>query len=474
MVNHVLLAACLLGAACPGQAAEFGPPPRQVGECPFTLVFPGAPRSSNEKNKLLPPSVDRALNLAYEVPGKAAFTASCGCSDTQTFDDMTAAGARQGLEDSIGQANTTLLHARFRDDSELGKMIAWEGEAPSAFGLLKVWGRRYYAGSCILQATAGGPVGKVDAQQVTRFLESAKRVAAPAETAASQTPAPATPAPTSPAPAGPAPASPAPASPTGASLTAASPAPTAKAPRGLQVLQALADKKLIATEDYERLRGDLMQTDPTGNAALPPSEVALILAQAGGLLAARFADDMMPALASKRSFRLADFASSEDVIAFLSAFDKDNGHALYYGGEIARKTGAADKGHALFQAYLAAEATLGATARSGGIGIAACQTPKGYCRQRTAWIDRLLATDLYQDTLAKKKAARPGANKTSGAGRQDSAAAAAFADDFRKALGYACDALKLYGSELRDRQQLAPTTKLVAELKTELGGQGCP
>jgi hypothetical protein len=55
-------------------------------------------------------------------------------------------------------------------------MLAWAGEAPSSFGKLRVEGRRYYAGHCTLQLTAGGPIGKADPAQVERFLDSAKRV----------------------------------------------------------------------------------------------------------------------------------------------------------------------------------------------------------------------------------------------------------------------------------------------------------
>jgi hypothetical protein len=396
MVKHVWLAACLLGAGA-GHAADYAPTVLRVGECPFSLAFPGPPRSSTEKTKLLPASVTRALDLAFEYPGKAAFTASCGCSDTQTFGDITAAGARQALEESVGKADTTLLDARFTEDPALGKMIAWEGETSSSLGKLRVEGRRYYVGHCTLQATAGGPIGKADPEQVARFLESAKRLDAP--------PAPAAPA---------AAAAPPPPAPPAAPAAPAPPAPPAAA----------------APADPENLK------------------------QAGAALAARFAETVKAAAAANRALRPADFASSEALIASITAADQDNGHALYYAGEIARKTGAPDKGHAPFEAYLAAEASLGAAARAGGIGIAACQTPRGYCRQRTAWIDRLLATDLYQEALAKNKAAKK----------------PAATDDFRRGLGYACDALKLYGEEVHD----APTTKLVAEFKAELGGERCP
>jgi hypothetical protein len=431
MVKHVLLAACLFGAAGAGQAAEFALVPMRVGECPFTLAFPGPPRVSAEKTRLLPASVDRALDLAFEYPGKAAFTASCGCSGTQTFGDITATEAREALEDSVGKADTKLLDARFTDDPALGKMIAWEGEAPSAFGKIKVWGRRYYDGQCTLQVTAGGPIDKVDPEQVARFLDSATRLAAPP--------------------------------PAAAPTVAAAPPPPAP--------QARPDKLPAAPPDVESPRPEPAPRQPKGDApSASPGDVPETLKQAGATLAARFAETVKAASAAKRALRPADFASSEDMITLILTADKDNGHALYYAGEIARKTGAPDRGHAQFQAYLAAEASLGAAARAGGIGIAACRTARGYCRQRTAWIDRLLATDLYQDTLAKKHAAEAAA----GGAKKKPAAAEAFAGDFRQALGYACNTLKLYGSDVHDPQQLAPTTKLVAAIKAELGAKGCP
>ena len=49
-----------------------------------------------------------------------------------------------------------------------------------------------------------------------------------------------------------------------------------------------------------------------------------------------------------------------------------------------------------------------------------------------------------------------------------------FDGDFHQALVYACAALKLYEGEFRDSQQLTPTLDLVAVLKGELGGEGCP
>jgi hypothetical protein len=121
-----LAAACLLGGAGAGQAAENALVAVRVGECPFTLAFPGPPRVSNEKTKLLPSSVDRAMDLAFEYAGKAAFAASCGCSGTQDFGDITESEARQTLEESVGKADTKLLRSLqgrsgARQDARLGR-----------------------------------------------------------------------------------------------------------------------------------------------------------------------------------------------------------------------------------------------------------------------------------------------------------------------------------------------------------------
>jgi hypothetical protein len=221
---------------------------------------------------------------------------------------------------------------------------------------------------------------------------------------------------------------------------------------------------LAATPPLSPPRPPQPSVDPPPLTPQPPSTApagaAEILKQMGAALAARFASTLKANATANRALRPADFASSMELIQLMSSADQGNGHALYYAGEIARKTGAPGKGHAQFEAYLETEATLGPAARAGSMGVDACHTPRGYCRQRTAWIDFLLAADLYQEARARKTATPI---KPTIAG--DAVV------DLQKALGYACDALKLYGYDVLS---VAPTTKLVSDISAELGGRKCP
>lgn len=217
-----------------------------------------------------------------------------------------------------------------------------------------------------------------------------------------------------------------------------------------------------------KIRHDLLQNDLKRYVeALPSDNAAEILKKASEILVNRFAEGAKSAIDAKRAFRPEDFYPAQDVISFMSVLDRSNGHALYYSGEIARKTGELDNGHPQFYRYLETESMQGATARVGGTTIDACRTPRGYCRQRTAWINHLLANDIYKDTLRKRKAAETAASGIA-------VSMHLFDGDFHQALVYACAALKLYEGEFRDSQQLTPTLDLVAVLKGELGGEGCP
>ena len=134
-------------------------------------------------------------------------------------------------------------------------------------------------------------------------------------------------------------------------------------------------------------------------AALLSADVPLILTQAGKVLSGRFGDELQLGIAKRRTvppyFRQDDFESSQDVIHLIQDLHANNGDVLYYSGEIARKTGDPDKGHGPFFRYLEKEKKLLPTSRQGGIEAEACRTPDGFCRQRTAWIDHLLANDIF-------------------------------------------------------------------------------
>ena len=239
---------------------------------------------------------------------------------------------------------------------------------------------------------------------------------------------------------------------------------------------------LRETVEAERATRELVQSDMRRYVgSLPPDQIAATLKQAGVVLANRFAAGSRTAIDARRAFRASDFAASQDVISFISALDKagNNGHVLYFSGEIARKTGDPDKGHGSFFVYLETERTLIAESRTASIGIEACRTAGGYCRQRSAWINHLLANDIYQETLRKKKAAEAKAKPAADAAKTAPAGSSLFAGDLRKALGYACDALSLLKvegreNEFRDPGQLEPTKDLVAQIKNELHEETCP
>ena len=131
----------------------------------------------------------------------------------------------------------------------------------------------------------------------------------------------------------------------------------------------------------------------------------------------------------RESFRIArnlleasgkiDFSNANDVVDFLLNRDPQNGHALYYAGEIKRiqntqrftvkscprsllgkEAVTLDTYRQDFYRYLEVEKTLPSSQRHGETGSEICyQTPKGYCSQRTGWIHHLLGNDLYQEAM---------------------------------------------------------------------------
>jgi hypothetical protein len=93
--------------------------------------------------------------------------------------------------------------------------------------------------------------------------------------------------------------------------------------------------------------------------------------------------------------------------------DQDNGHGLYFSGEAWRAKAKQDPTRADFSRervrehffrYLASEPGLALIERDGD-GAACYLREKGYCAERTAWINHLMAIDYYQqaqDTIDKK------------------------------------------------------------------------
>ena len=103
-------------------------------------------------------------------------------------------------------------------------------------------------------------------------------------------------------------------------------------------------------------------------------------------------------------FRLQDFDCVYGLAGVLLKNNQDNGHGLYFSGEVWRVKAKQDPPRADFYRgrmrkhffrYLAIEPSLSLSERDGD--AAACyRRDKGYCAERTAWINHLMAIDYYQ------------------------------------------------------------------------------
>jgi hypothetical protein len=131
-------------------------------------------------------------------------------------------------------------------------------------------------------------------------------------------------------------------------------------------------------------------------------------------------DEFAQARAALAKTGSADFSGVEAIAASLEQVDRENGHALYYEDEIERveagarftaescpkplprdHTDGLDVYRRQFYQYIEVEKTLAEGEAGGGPEWEICYLrAKGYCVQRTAWINHLLANDLYQEALA--------------------------------------------------------------------------
>lgn len=103
-----------------------------------------------------------------------------------------------------------------------------------------------------------------------------------------------------------------------------------------------------------------------------------------------------------------DFTHTNELVKLILDIDRNNGHGLYYSGEAKRKQGIIGGRHHDFYTYLGVEEHLPKEERDTSIDQEACyERPKGYCKQRTAWIEHLLATDYLamgrEETDREKK-----------------------------------------------------------------------
>ena len=106
----------------------------------------------------------------------------------------------------------------------------------------------------------------------------------------------------------------------------------------------------------------------------------------------------------REKFRLQDFDCVSGLAAVFLEVDQDNGHGLYFSGEAWRVKAKQDPPHAdinpermreHFFRYIATESGLALSERDGD-AVACYLREKGYCAERTAWINHLMAIDFYQ------------------------------------------------------------------------------
>jgi hypothetical protein len=102
----------------------------------------------------------------------------------------------------------------------------------------------------------------------------------------------------------------------------------------------------------------------------------------------------------RKLYKQSSFESVLDVAQVLGTVDQENGHALYFLGEGYRSLDERTSMRGALQQYLQA-ADHHAEAEDGD--AAACyQRTSGYCRERTAWINHLMANDYYQEARTSR------------------------------------------------------------------------
>jgi hypothetical protein len=100
----------------------------------------------------------------------------------------------------------------------------------------------------------------------------------------------------------------------------------------------------------------------------------------------------------KRTFHAQQFESVLDLTDIIRTVDADNGHALYYAGEAYRRIHNRTDLREALQHYLA-EAGRQRDALDGD--AARCyERPHGYCAERTAWVNHLMANDYLDEAGA--------------------------------------------------------------------------
>ncbi len=170
-----------------------------------------------------------------------------------------------------------------------------------------------------------------------------------------------------------------------------------------------------------------------------------VLTDMGSILNNRFQEALMARDPSH------SYDAARDLIELLTAIDTNNGHALYFSGEIDWHRRVGDYGSFAFYTYLEQELRYAPQFRQNDTSVMACRNPKGYCRQRTAWVSHVLANQLLQRALNRERA---GLDATA---------------EWGEVLEKACDAEIVCGIF----EQYKSTKTLVDEAKRHLPGRMC-
>ena len=99
-------------------------------------------------------------------------------------------------------------------------------------------------------------------------------------------------------------------------------------------------------------------------------------------------------------YKKGEYVSGKEIVDRVLEIDPQNGHGLYYCGELERaSTGGKSNGHKCFELYLSIEQERPELRT--GPAIARCyDNGHGYCEQRTGWICHKMANDLYKSGKA--------------------------------------------------------------------------
>jgi hypothetical protein len=99
------------------------------------------------------------------------------------------------------------------------------------------------------------------------------------------------------------------------------------------------------------------------------------------------------------------FNRTDELVRLLFRLDPENGHAIYYAGEINRYEGHCLRSKDQFVRYLDVSDTLPESEKGGDISQSICYArARGYCRQRAGWIQYLLAHRIYWEALQEQSA----------------------------------------------------------------------